>query len=140
MPASKSAAQAAEKWARVAPTRQTDFEAGVKDTTKDWAALTAAQAPAYEAGVTEAIQSGRFQKAVTKAGTPAWRDATITIGAPRWAGGIRASQNKYAEKMQPVIDVITRTTLGPRGPRGDPRNYQRAEAMGRALAEARRRG
>lgn len=139
MPRTKSAAAIAEKWSRVAPTRQADYESGVKDPGVDWQRATEAGRESYEAGVQEAIQRGAFQKGVSAAGTDKWRAKTADVGAGRWTGGIRAASTDYEQAMGPVVQVIERTVLPPRGPRGDPRNFQRAEAMGRALAEARRR-
>jgi hypothetical protein len=139
MPKVKSASAIAEKWSRVAPTRQQDYEAGIKDPGVDWARATEASRESYEAGVQEAIQGGRFQRGVTAAGNQKWADKTLNVGAGRWTGGVRAAATDYEHAMEPVVQVIERTVLPPRGPRGDPRNFQRAEVMGRALSEARRR-
>jgi hypothetical protein len=139
MPRVKPPAQAAEKWSRVAPQRQTDYESGVKDPGVDWARTTSASRESYDAGVQSAIQRGAFAKGVEKAGTERWRQKTVDVGAPRWSGGIRAAAPDYENAITPVFATIERTVLPPRGPRGDPKNYQRAEAMGRALAEARLR-
>ena len=59
---------------------------------------------------------------------------TVNVGAGRWSGGVRAGAKDYEEAVAPFFAVIERTNLQPRGPRGDPRNYQRSEAMGRALS------
>ena len=139
MPRVKSAGAIAEKWSRVAPTRQTDFESGVKDPGVDWARAASASKDSYEAGVQDAIQRGAFSKGIDAAGTDKWRSKTVDVGAGRWSGGIRAAASDYETAMEPVVQVIERTVLPPRGPRGDPRNFARAEAMGRALAEARKR-
>lgn len=139
MPRVKTAAAIAEKWSRVAPTRQTDYESGVKDPAVDWQRATESAKDSFEAGVQEAIQRGAFQKGVSAAGTDKWRAKTVDVGAGRWTGGIRAASSDFETAMGPVVQVIERTVLPPRGPRGDPRNFQRAETMGRALAEARKR-
>lgn len=139
MPRVKAASTIAEKWQRVAPTRQQDYEAGIKDPSVDWQRATEASRESFEAGVQEAIQRGAFQRGVAAAGNARWQEKTVNVGAGRWTGGIRAAATDYEKAMEPVVQVIERTVLPPRGPRGDPRNYQRAEAMGRALSEARRR-
>ncbi len=139
MPKVKPAAAVAEKWSRVAPTRQQDYESGIKDPSVDWQRATEASRESYEAGVQEAIQGGRFQRGVAQATNQKWQDKTVNVGAGRWTGGIRAAASDYEKAMEPVIQTIERTVLPPRGPRGDPRNFQRAEAMGRALSEARKR-
>ncbi len=139
MPRVKAASAIAEKWQRVAPTRQQDYESGIKDPNVDWARATEGARESYEAGVQEAIQRNAFTRGVQSAGNQRWQDKTVQVGAGRWTGGIRAAATDYEKAMEPVVAVIERTVLPPRGPRGDPRNFQRAETMGRALSEARRR-
>jgi hypothetical protein len=140
MPRVKSAAAIAEKYARVAATRQSDYEDGVKDPGVDWQHATEQAAGSYESGVQEAITAGRFQRGVAKRGTDGWRNKVVTVGASRWAPGVRAAQSDMEAGMTPIVAVIERTQLPPRGPRGDPRNLERAAAMARALSEARKRG
>jgi hypothetical protein len=140
MPRIKPAAEIAAKWARVAPTRQQDYEQGVKDPSVAWAAPTAAAQDTYEAGVTEAIQTKRYARGVNAAGDETWRRKVGDQGAQRWAPGVRAAQADYEKGFAPMAAVIERTQLPPRGPRGDERNMQRAAVMAKALSEARRRG
>jgi len=135
----KSAADIAAKWARVAPGRQQDFEAGVKDPSVTWAAGAAAAAGSYEAGVTEAIGRGAFAKGVSEAGDEKWRRKTIEIGTGRWGPGVRAAVPDFQAGFSKFRDVIEATVLPPRAPRGDPRNLERAAVMARALSEARKR-
>lgn len=139
MPKVKSAADIAEKWSRVTPGRQQDFEAGVKDPTVDWERATAAAGPSYEAGVQEAIQRGSFTKGVAASGNDKWRRKVADVGAGRWGAGVRGAAADFEEGFAPVREVIERTQLPPRGPRGDPRNIERAAEMARALSEARKR-
>lgn len=139
MPRVKDAGTVAEKWARVAPTRQQDYEAGVSDPGVNWEGATAASEQSYADGVAEAQTRGAFKKGVGKAGNAKWQAKTKDLGVGRWAPGIRAATGDYQTAMQPVIQTIERTVLPPRGPRGDPRNMERAVTMARALSEARKR-
>lgn len=139
MPRVKDAGAIAEKWGRVAPTRQQDFEAGVADPAVNWQAATEGAREAYESGVAEATARNAFGKGVAKAGNQKWATKTRELGAGRWAPGIRAAQNDYQAAMGPVVQTIERTVLPPRGPRGDPRNMERAVIMARALSDARKR-
>jgi len=136
----KSATDIAAKWSRVAPTRQADYEAGVKDPSVDWQRATSAAADSYEAGVTEAIQSKRFARGVDSAGNARWARKVADQGVQRWAPGVRAAQSDYEAAMGPVVAVIERTQLPPRGPRGDERNMARSAVLAKALSEMRRRG
>lgn len=139
MPRVKDAGSIAEKWSRVAPTRQQDYEAGVSDPSVNWEAATSGSAQAYQDGVAEAATRGAFAKGVTKAGNQKWQTKTRELGAGRWAPGIRAATQDYQTAMGPVVQTIERTVLPPRGPRGDQRNMERAVVMARALSEARKR-
>lgn len=138
MPRIRSVADIAEKYARVAPTRQADYEAGVRDQAVDWQRATSGSKDAYEAGVQDAIGRGAFQRGVDAAGNDHWRRRTAEVGAGRWAPGVRAAQSDYEQGFAPFRDAIERTALPPRAPRGDPRNMERSAAMARALTDARR--
>lgn len=139
MPRVKPAADIAAKWARVAPTRQQDFEAGVADPQVDWARSTSAARESWEQGINESIQRGAFSRGVESAGSEKWRRKTRDVGAQRWGAGVRAAQQDMETAIQPYRDAIERTVLPPRGPRGDPRNLERSAVMARALADVRRR-
>lgn len=139
MPRVKSAQDIAEKWARVAPDRQRDFESGVRDPEVEWARNTAAAAETFAAGVSDAIQRGAFAKGVERAGNDKWRRKTQDVGVARWGPGVRAAQQDFEDGFAPFREIIERTDLPPRRPRGDPANLERAAIMARALAEARRR-
>ncbi len=139
MPKVKSAAEIAAKYVRVASTRQADYEDGVRDPDVDWETATAASKDAYEQGVQEAITRGSFASGVAKAGNTKWRDKATKVGAGRWGPGVREAEADMAAGLAPFIDVIERTVLPPRGPRGDPRNMERATIMAKALADARKK-
>lgn len=140
MPRVKSAADIAEKWSRVAPARQADYEQGVKDPGVDWARSAAGARESYETGIQESIQRGAFSRGIEAAGNERWRRKTADVGTARWGPGVRAATSDYEQGFAPYQQVIERTVLPPRGPRGDPRNIERAATMAKALADARRRG
>lgn len=135
----KSMGEIAEKWATVTPGRATYYETGVRTTAKDWAGNTAAAASAYAAGVSEAVSRGAFANGVGAAGTSKWREAALAKKA-RWGEGVRLGKDNYTRGFAPFRSVIEGVTLPPRGPRGDPSNYARSEAIGTALSAARRAG
>lgn len=139
MPRVKSSSEIAEKWARVASTRQADYEGGIKDPEANWESATLAAKESYEQGVQESISRGAYNKGIEKAGNTKWRDKAIKVGAGRWGPGVRDAEGDMAAGFEPFIAVIERTVLPPRGPRGDPRNMERATIMAKALSEARRR-
>lgn len=140
MPKVPTAAEIAAKWSRVAPGRQADFEAGVKDPSVDWQRGAAAAAGSYEAGVQEAISRQAFQRGIEATGNDRWRRNTAEKGAARWGAGVRAAEKDMEAGFAPYREAIERVVLPPRRPRGDPQNIERAAAMAKALTEVRRRG
>lgn len=126
-----------QKWQTRAPAAAVDYARGVETTPKDWAALTAAAAPNYEAGVQLAIQAKRFEQGVRTAGTPKWKKATMEKGPDRWRQGIQLGGDNYSRGFAPFLDAIANATLPPRGPRGSEQNYERSREMGKILHAAR---
>ena len=140
MPAIRSISDIAEKWTRVTPGRSEDYRGGIEAPKKDWETETKAAEGAYKAGVTKAAAEGRFGKGVDKAGTAKWKDRALLVGVDRWGPGVSVAGPAYASGFGPFRDVIERTTLPPRGPKGDPRNYERVKAIGDALHKAKLAG
>lgn len=135
----KSMSEIAKKWATVTPTRAAYYESGVRTTAKDWAGSAVAATSAYDAGVTEAIGRGAYADGVSKRGTSGWREATLAK-KERWGAGVRLGEPNYVAGFAPFRGVIESVTLPPKGPRGDPGNYARCEAIGTALTAARKAG
>lgn len=129
----KSAADIAKKWARVTPERAADYEEGVRNPKKDWKTETKKAEKNYEAGVATAVREKRFGKGVDKAGTEKWQEGAVTKGVARFGPGVAGAQKKYEEGFAPYREVLERTDLPPRYPKGDARNYERVKAVGQAL-------
>lgn len=129
----KSSGAIAEKWSRVTPQRNADYEAGVRQPGKDWANNTAAAEASYEGGVQNAIQQKRFGKGVKNAGTGKWQAKTLEKGTQRWGPGVSVAQADYEAGFAPYRDEIERTSLPPRYPKGDPRNIERVSKLAKAL-------
>lgn len=133
----KSPAASAAKWAARTGVAANDYASGVANTQKDQAALAAAAAPAWAAGVATAAQNGTFAKRVQAAGTASWKNGVATKGASRYAPGTQAATGKYTTRVTPFLNVISGLDLGTRYPRGDPRNQARSTMVQVALNKAR---
>lgn len=129
-----------EKWTTVTPQRAPDYEKGVRSPRRSWSQATAGAADSYSQGVSAAISEGRFEKGVQAAGDSAWQQGAISKGVSRWPQGVRVSGAKYQQGFAPYHSVISGTTLTPRGPKGDPRNYDRVSQIGTALHNAKTGG
>lgn len=123
----------AAKWARRAASASTEYEDGVRGTTKSWATTTAAAEKNYQQGVAAASAAGRYGKGVQRAGDAKWKKNSAEKGPARYAQGVGLAEPDYAGAMGPVLEVISRTDLPPRGPAGSDANFQRVMTLGKAL-------
>lgn len=136
MPAIKPTGVSAEKWVRRAGQAGPDYARGVQNPRTSWAEATQAASEAQAAGVQQAIAEDRFEKGVAKAGNAKWQRKAVTIGAQRFGPGVAAAKGDYESGFAPYAAVIQGITLPPRGPKGDPRNYERVKLIGEALNAA----
>jgi len=131
MPAVKPGA--AGRWTRRAAAAAIDYKEGVEQSPNNWEGATIAAEAAHRAGTEAALRDGRFAKGVKKSGNAYYKMRASTIGADRFASGVEAGKQNYEEGVKPYLEVIAATSLPPRGPKGDPRNYERVKVMGEAL-------
>ena len=136
MPAVKSVSSSADKWVRRAGQAGADYKAGVQNPRVGWAEATAAAVEAQAAGIQDAISRGSFEKGVQKAGNSKWQRKAAGLGAARFGQGVADAQPDYVSGFTPYAAVIQGITLPPRGPKGDPRNYERTKIIGDALHSA----
>ena len=140
MPAVKSVSSSADKWVRRAGQAGPDYAAGVQSPRNSWEQGTLDAKEAHAAGVQQAISEGRFEKGVQKAGNAKWQRKATTVGASRFGPGVAAAKSDYEAGFSPFAGVIQGVTLPPRGPKGDPRNYERVALIGDALHKAKTGG
>lgn len=133
MPAIKDLTKISEKWARQAAGATQEYEEGVRNPRKDWAAETQKANDSYKAGIQKSLADERFKKGVARAGTSKWQKGAIDKGVSRWAEGVAVSTKAYEEGFGPYASVIGRLQLPPRGPKGDPKNIQRVAVIAKAL-------
>lgn len=131
----KSLDKIGKKWQEVTPQRAGEYEDGVKNPRRSWAQATEDASDSYAEGVSAAVSNGSFAKGVANAGDAKWRDGAIKKGVRRWPEGVRLGGDAYRQGFAPYHSVIASVNLPPRGPKGDPRNYDRVRAIGEALHE-----
>lgn len=136
----KSTAEIARKWASVTPSRTAQYEEGVANPRKDWATETAKAAGNYATGIQKAISDKRFEKGVARIGSAGMIAKTLAKGPSRWAQGVAVSESDYEAGFAPYRDVISRTVLPARGPKGDPSNINRVAAIAKALHDRKVKG
>jgi len=133
MVATKPLETVVEKWTRKVAAAGPDYIAGVQNPKADWQTETLKAEGRYKTGVTQAAAEGRFGKGVSRAGTAKWQAGATGKGATRWPEGVRDAKDEYSSGMGEVLSTIQGVTLPPRGPKGDPANYARVQAIGTAL-------
>ena len=127
-----SAKRFAERGAAALP----DYKAGLVGKGAAWEAAAAGSEDNYNAGVQQAISRNAFQKGVKAAGASYFEQRAINVGGSRFADGIRQGAGNWEEGSKPYLDALKNTELSPRGPKGDPRNMQRASEVAIATVMA----
>lgn len=132
----KSIEKIVAKWATVTPQRTGDYSSGLTSPRRSWEQATVDAAQAQAQGVQDAIARGAFAKGVAKAGQAKYLRKATGVGAQRFGQGVQAAKSDYQAGFTPYVSVIQGVNLPPRGPKGDPRNYERVSAIGDALHQA----
>jgi hypothetical protein len=132
----KDVGSIAQKFVTRAQAAQGDYKDGVQGAGQKWEQGAQAGESNYEQGVTAAIADKRFGRGVTGQGAKFQANA-VNLGSQRYAPGVANAKDSYAKGMQQVISTLQGLNLPPAGPRGSQQNYQRAQAVGTALAAMR---
>lgn len=133
MPAIRSTAEIAKKWASVTPGRAGYYKEGVMAPKKDWAERAKAAETAYEEGVTAAIGRKAYGAGVDAAGTAKWKRKATDVGAGRYGPGVRVAEGDFRTGYDPYRNKILELGVLPSYPRGDPRQYEKVKLIGDAL-------
>lgn len=121
------------KWKRQSEGSQQSYLEGVQSPRNDWATATAEANESYKKGIQASIAKDSFIKGVKRVGSAKWQKASIDKGPARWAEGINKSGTAFEEGFSPYLEVIKRTQLPKRGPKGDPSNIQRVSVLSKAM-------
>lgn len=128
-----------EKFVSVTPLRASEYEYGVRNPRRNWAASTTAAEASYKAGIQEAIANGRFAKGVKRAGDAKWNRGCTQKGVARFGPGVQVAGDDYATGFAPFHTAISNTKLSQRYAKGDPRNLQRVKDIVDALVKTKAR-
>lgn len=132
-----SAAEVAEKWARITAQRSGDYKAGVTGAGSDWEkGATDAQA-AFVAGVTSGNIGKMYAGGIKRAGSAKYERKATGVGADRFSGGVQAAVGDMQSGVDPFLATIAGIDLGKRGMRGDAMNLERVRKIDEALFKKR---
>lgn len=133
-----SVEQVASKWARRAGQAGKDYADGVQNPKRDWAEATGAAADNWNQGVTQAAGEGRFARGVSNAGTAKWKRGVETKGKARFQAGVQTAEGEFRQAFSPYLSALNSASLPPRGPKGDPGNIARVQAVDELMMEVKR--
>ena len=129
-----------DKWLRKAGAASEDYRQGVENPRADWKQATLAAKDAYYQALQNVIANRTWEKGVQAVNTELWKKMALELGVRRYTEGVRASAEKYQQKMAKVLAILRELTLPPRGPKGDPKNLERVRVIVEALHKAKVEG
>lgn len=136
-PKVKPVATAASKWDANAARAADDYASEAAAAGPLWESQTKAAKDNYHKAITAAGIADRFAGGVARAGSAKYVRKITDVAKDRFGPGIHAAVMDYTERVTPFLETIAATDLPKRGPRGDPSNYNRVEAIGKALTAKR---
>lgn len=104
-----TAQQYAEKWSRNLKGASQDIRNGVNRVTEAPGVKAARKQDKMLAGITEAIQTGKWAHAVASVSLEEWKTATLDKGIGRIAAGVDAAlpkQQQMAEQLLAAVDSV----------------------------------
>lgn len=134
--------QVAAKWQRNTAASGQAYKDGINAVTQSPMEAAANQADRYIAGVTRAVESGKWQAGLRRTSLSAWKQASTEYGAQRLADGAKKAQPKMesfmTEFMPHVMRVADTVRQMPKG--GLQNGINRAVAQIEGNANFRRAG
>ena len=128
----KDVGASATKFVQRAQAASSDYQKGVQGAGAHWQLQAGAANDTYVAGVTAAANAGRYKSGVANKGSKYEANAAGK-GAQRYPQGIASAGPAWQAGFSPYASTLQSLTLPPRRPKGDPSNYQIAQAVGDAL-------
>ena len=132
----KSARAIAQKWARVTPTRLTDYEEGVRNPKRDWEKSALDSEENYRKSLTASFARNARPAGIKQCGTTGQQAATIEKGLVRWPEGVAGAEDKMSDGMEMVVRAIESVKERPKFPKGDPRNLEIVKDITQAIHKA----
>ncbi len=111
-----------DKWKRRVDVAGPDYEYGIRNPKKPWAAAAIAAEALQEEGVRAAIADKMYVKGIKRVGDEKWRDMAEKKGPRRFREGVGLALDYYREGIAPYLEALRRLELPGPFPKGDPRN------------------
>tara|TARA_S200002703_G_scaffold160053_1_gene176355 strand:+ start:185 stop:610 length:426 start_codon:yes stop_codon:yes gene_type:complete len=101
-----NATQYAEKWGRNLKGSTQDIRNGVQRVTEAPGIAAARKSDKMLAGITEAINSGKWSRAVAGVSLEDWKNATIEKGIGRISAGVDNAMNKQVQMAEQLLAAV----------------------------------
>lgn len=98
--------QIAAKWQQRLSSASQAYTDGINSVTESPMAKAAANAAGYVAGVTAAVNSGKWQSGLNRVDLNAWKSKATTIGAQRLSSGAAAGQPKMQSFLTQFLPFL----------------------------------
>lgn len=131
----KDAGSLAIKYAGRARAAAGDYKSGVEGAGAAWEQGAGNAEQAYKDGVNDAMTRSAFSKGVRASGAAHYVKRASELGGARYAQGIDAGKDRWAQNTAPVLQVIAGLNLPPKGARRSPQNMERANMVATALGK-----
>lgn len=132
----KDPAASAQKYITNTANAVNAYKAGVQAPKTSQSAAAIAAAGTWQQAVQSPQAKAAFTSGLNRAGDQAWMNGALNKGAARYPQGTQLAAPKWQSNVQPYLQVIASQNLPPRGIRGAAQNWQRSQALGQALHQA----
>lgn len=112
------------------------YKAGIQNPKQSQSAAAIAAAPNWQQAVSSPQAAAAFKTGLNRAGDAAWQNGALNKGAQRYPQGVQLAQSKWVTNTTPYLNIIAGLSLPAKGIRGSAQNYQRVQAVGQALHNA----
>lgn len=125
----KDISKSAERFAQRGAAAQKEYLEGLAGTGAAWQEETANSEQNYEAGVQAAMGRKAFGRGVRKSGGQYFEQRAIQVGGQRFAPGIIAGKDNWAEGSKPYLEAAKGIQLPAAGPKGAAQNAERSRTV-----------
>lgn len=132
----KDAATSAQKYITNTANAVNAYKAGVQSPKQSQSAAAIAAVGTWQQAVSSTQAATAFKSGLTKAGDAAWVAGALNKGAARYPQGTQLAAPKWQTNVQPYLQLISSFNLPAKGIKGAAQNWQRSQALGQALHNA----
>ena len=132
----KPIAESSDKYRRRAAVAGPDYEKGVRNPKRPYAAAAIAGEANFAAAMTQVVADKRRSAGILKAGDAKWLEGSVEKGVTRFPTGVALGSKYYEQNLGPIQAKVAATVLPPKGPRGSESNFQIPALVAKAFRAA----